>query len=103
MGPLPFPIRPPLLPPSPQYPLDHVSVSSTPQTMSFRDLNRHGHSTIFSLDVNRSGLGTSSTANQRSYNSLGRVRQPINALTTPWDDILVHNDVLDSLVEARSQ
>ena len=44
--------------------------------MSFGDLDLHGHSAIFLLNVNQNGPGMSSTINQRSYNTLGQLLGP---------------------------
>ena len=45
--------------------------------MSFGDLELHGHSDIFfSLGVNRSDVGTSSTSNDKFYKALRRLHGP---------------------------
>ena len=44
--------------------------------MSLRDMKSHGHSNIFFLGVNQSGLGTSSTTNHGFYKALGRLHGP---------------------------
>ena len=44
-----FPTIPPLLPLSPQNPLDHVTVLIRPLDLFFWDLDLHGHFAIFSL------------------------------------------------------
>jgi hypothetical protein len=48
MGPA-FPTRPPLLPLSPQTPLDHVSAFISPWSLYLGDLNLHGLFAKFSL------------------------------------------------------
>jgi hypothetical protein len=49
MDPLPFSIKPPLLPPSPQTPLNHVSGLCRPYNKSFGDLDLHGQLDILAL------------------------------------------------------
>jgi hypothetical protein len=48
-GPLPSPTGPPLLPLSPQNPLDHLSAFIRPYKLHFGDLDLHGPSAHFFL------------------------------------------------------
>ena len=63
--------------------LSHCKTRSTmslktrrPWSMSFEDLELHGHSDILYLRVNRNGPGTSSTTNHIFYRALGRLHGP---------------------------
>ena len=47
--------------------------------------------TFISLGVNQGRPGTSSTTNQHSCMAFRQVQQPINTLTWPWDDFIVHD------------
>ena len=80
-----FPTRASLLPLPSQNPLDHVNSNVGLQICRLENSNSMVTLTCFSLGVNQSGPGTSSTANHRFYKALGRLhdpwcKQPLNTL-----------------------